>query len=136
MKAETVTVEVLPAFMDAFEHLIKCNFSTEVHRALALFLTYIFHSPAASLPRTPKPSSAISRSSTPGLGIIRKPTIVDPNVMDNTNSPTLLNLVSKQHLGKHILSMFARLLCEKGSFVNIKKFARTVTNKVCRSHNG
>ncbi|PKS09441.1 hypothetical protein jhhlp_004056 [Lomentospora prolificans] len=123
MKAETVAEAVLPSFLEAFEHLVKCNFNSEVHRALALFLTYSFHSATASSSRTPKPLSAISRASTPGLGIVRRPT---PDTADNGGSASYL---TKKQLGKHILGMFSKLLCEKGSTVNIKRFARTVTNK-------
>lgn len=126
MKAETIVEDVLPSFMEAFENLIKCNFNSEVHRSLALFLTYSFHSPPVSRSRTPKPPSAISRSSTPGLNASRKP---NPEVAgtDNGTPPSYL---TKRQLGKRILAMFSRLLCEKGSVVNIKRFARTVTNKV------
>lgn len=131
MKAETISEDVLPSFMEAFENLIKCNFNSEVHRSLALFLTYSFHKPAASRPRTPKPPSAISRSSTPGLNTLRRPNleVAVPNV---GTAPTYL---ARRQLGKHILAMFSKLLCEKGGVVNIKRFARTVTNKVSRSTN-
>lgn len=128
MKAEAIAEDVLPSFLEAFEHLIKCNFNSEVHRALALFLTYSFHSTSASLPRTPKPLSAISRSSTPGLGIVRRPT---PDVA-TADANGQISYLTKKQLGKHILGMFSNLLCEKGSTVNIKRFARTVTNKVNR----
>lgn len=124
MKAETIAEAVLPSFLEAFEHLVKCNFNSEVHRALALFLTYSFHSPSTSLSRTPKPLSAISRASTPGLGIIRRST---PEVAEASAKGLYL---TKKQLGKHVLGMFSRLLCEKDSTVNIKRFARTVTNKV------
>lgn len=126
MKAETIVEDVLPSFMEAFENLIKCNFNSEVHRSLALFLTYSFHTLPTSRSRTPKPPSAVSRSSTPGLTAARKP---NPEVVvaDTGTPPPYL---TKRQLGKRILAMFARLLCEKGSVVNIKRFARTVTNKV------
>ena len=135
MKAETIVEDVLPSFMEAFENLIKCNFNSEVHRSLALFLTYAFHSPSTSRSRTPKPPSAVSRSSTPSLQPLRKPTLevagyAIPKRPADTGTPTLY--LTKRQLGKHILAMFSRLLCEKGSVVNIKRFARTVTNKVWR----
>ena len=129
MKAETISEDVLSSFMEAFENLIKCNFNSEVHRSLALFLTYAFHIPAASRPRTPKPLPAISRSNTPGLNTLRRPNL-EVAVPDVGTPPTYL---TRRQLGKHILGMFSKLLCEKGSVVNIKRFARTVTNKVSRS---
>lgn len=38
--------------------------------------------------------------------------------------------MTKREVGSRVLEMYADLLCEKGSTANIKKFARTVTNKV------
>jgi hypothetical protein len=38
--------------------------------------------------------------------------------------------LSKKELGNKILEMYANLLCENSSASNLKKFARTVTNKV------
>ncbi|KAL3418834.1 beige/BEACH domain-containing protein [Phlyctema vagabunda] len=38
-------------------------------------------------------------------------------------------VLTRRELGNKVLEMYACLLCEKGSTVNIKKFAKTVTNK-------
>jgi hypothetical protein len=38
--------------------------------------------------------------------------------------------MSKRELGRGVLQMYTDLLCEKGSTVNLKRFAKTVTNKV------
>jgi len=125
LKAEILSEEVLPHFMNAFENLVKCNSTAEVYRALALFITYAFHTPNTSLPRTPKPMSALSRSSTPGL--LRRATAVqDANGVGGNPS----RFLTKKQLGVKILAMYSGLLCEKGNLANIKKFARTVTNKV------
>jgi beige protein homolog 1 len=126
MKAETLSEVVLPHFMSAFENLVKCNSSAEVYRALALFITYAFHSPITSLPRTPKPLSALSRSSTPGL--IRRVTTMHED--SGTSTPGMSKFLTKKQLGVKILGMYSGLLCERGNLVNIRKFARTVTNKV------
>ena len=125
MKAEVLSEDVLPHFLNAFENLVKCNYSAEIHRALALFITYCFHSPPSSLPRTPKPMSALSRSSTPAFA--RRSTAQDTNGTGGANTSKYLG---KKQLGTKILGMYAGLLCEKGNLVNIRKFARTVTNKV------
>ncbi|KAK0655900.1 hypothetical protein B0T16DRAFT_21821 [Cercophora newfieldiana] len=124
LKAETISEDILPHFMSSFEGLVKCNYSTEVHRFLALFVTYAFHTPVGSLSRTPKPGSATSRSSTPVPGILKRPTIdVTPPA---TNGSKLL---TKKQLGIKILEMYTRLLCSKNNVVDIRKFAKTVTNK-------
>jgi beige protein homolog 1 len=128
MKAEVLSEDILPHFMNAFQNLVKCNYTAEIHRSLALFITYCFHSPAGSLPRTPKPLSAISRSSTPGL--IRRSTVAVPDP-SGTATPNALKYLTKKQFGTKILGMYAGLLCEKGNLVDIRRFARTVTNKVC-----
>ncbi|KAK2038218.1 beige/BEACH domain-containing protein [Colletotrichum somersetense] len=123
MKAESISEEVLPHFMTALEHLVKCNYTAEVHRSLALFITYAYHSPTASLVRTPKPISATVR--TPASGFARRATFDS-----STPSTTSSRILTKKQLGANILGMYSTLLCEKGNVANIRKFARTVTNKV------
>ncbi|KAK3372394.1 hypothetical protein B0H63DRAFT_293925 [Podospora didyma] len=125
LKAETISEEVMPYFMDSFESLVKCNFNAEVHRSLALFITYGFHTPPGSLPRTPKPGATTSRSATPGPGAFRRPTLDT-----SSTSPTrTLKMLTKKQLGVKILEMYSGLLCEKTNLVDIRKFAKTVTNK-------
>ncbi|KAK1758660.1 beige protein 1 [Echria macrotheca] len=132
LKGETISEEILPHFMASFESLVKCNYNAEVHRSLALFITYAFHTPAGSLARTPKPGSAtsrsasISRAGTPTLGILKRPT-VDIASSSPADGPKLL---SKKQLGTTILAMYARLLCEKQNLTDMRKFAKAVTNKV------
>lgn len=124
IKGEVVAEEIMPHFMAGFEVLVKSNLSQEVMRSLALYITYAFHSPSASLPRTPKPPSATSRSSTP---IPLRRTLTDTN---SSNSAAGLKYLPKKKVGIKILSMYSDILCEKGNLNHIKKFARTVTNKV------
>lgn len=113
--------------MTSFESLVKCNYNAEVHRSLALFITYAFHTPPGSLPRTPKPVSVSSRSGTPGLGVLRRPPPVETG-SSSLNSPS--KMLTKKQLGIKILEMYTRLLCDKNNMGDIRKFAKTVTNKV------
>lgn len=124
LKAETISENVMPHFLDAFESLIKCNFNAEVHRTIALFITYTFHSSANSQPRTPRPLSAITPTN--GRTGLRRATV------DSANGAHLPVLTRKQ-VGVKILALYTRLLCDKGNFTDIHKFARTVTNKVSRN---
>ncbi|KAK3330480.1 hypothetical protein B0H66DRAFT_598017 [Apodospora peruviana] len=124
LKAETISENTLPHFMSSFESLVKCNFNVEVHRSLALFVTYAFHRPHGSISRTPKPASASSRSGTPGPSVLRRPTI-EIGLSSSPSSP----LLTKKQLGVKILEMYTRLLCEKDNLTDIRKFAKTVTNK-------
>ncbi|KAI0124713.1 hypothetical protein BJ170DRAFT_634802 [Xylariales sp. AK1849] len=123
LKAEALPENVLPFYIAALESLVKCSYNTEVHRALALFITYAFHSPSGSLPRTPKPSAGLSKpraESNP-----RRPTI-DITGPGQRSSP----LLTKKQVGVKILEMYTQLLCERGNMAIIRKFAKTVTNKV------
>jgi beige protein homolog 1 len=124
MKAEPMPHDVVPHFLASLESLIKCQYNIETHRALALFITYALHTAPGSLPRTPKPFSALSRSSTPGIP--RRPT-VEANDTPVTDAASCL---TKKQLGVKILEMCTGLLCEKGNLVDIRKFAKAVTNKV------
>lgn len=125
LKAEPISEDVMPFFLTAFESLIKCNFNAEVHRTIALFITYTFHSTANSNPRTPRPSSAIgtpATSSNNKIGLRR-------STVDSFNGSGLKTMTKKQ-VGVKILELYTRLLCQKGNYTDIHKFARTVTNKV------
>ncbi|KAJ0162419.1 Beige -like protein 1 [Colletotrichum tanaceti] len=123
MKAESITEEVLTHFMTALEQLVKCNYTAEVHRSLALFITYAYHSPTTSLVRSPRPTSAVTR--TLASGFARRATF-DSN---STSSAPSTRFLTKKQLGAKILGTYSDLLCEKGNLANIRKFARTVTNK-------
>ncbi|CAJ2504012.1 Uu.00g114060.m01.CDS01 [Anthostomella pinea] len=126
LKAEPLPENVLPFFMEAIENLVKCSYNTEVHRALALFITYTFHSPLRSYPRTPRPASLIDRSNTTASS--RRPTIETNGTGENA-----VRALTKREIGIRILDMYSQLLCEKGNLAIIRKFAKTVTNKVLDS---
>lgn len=125
LRAETMSEDVLPHFLSAFESLIKCNFSTEVHRTIALFITYTFHSSANSQPRTPRPASSIG---VPTVTTNRRVGLRRSTVDSVTGSG--LRTLTKKQVGVKILELYTNLLCLKGSYIEIHKFARTVTNKV------
>jgi hypothetical protein len=129
LKAETFVAEVFPSFIEALTSLVKCNMTSEVFRSLALFITYAYHKPTSSASRTPKNSTSTlpSRAATVSRGP-RRPTI--STVFDNNEAPSVT--MTKGQLGNRVLEMYTELLCEKGSTSNIRKFARTVTNKVCK----
>ncbi|KAH8662222.1 WD repeat and FYVE domain-containing protein [Xylariales sp. PMI_506] len=122
LKGESLPRDVLPFFMTALENLVKCSYNTEVHRCLASFITYAFHTTLGSLPRTPRPPSALSKTRTQPMP--RRPT-------SEINLPAYkgLPLLTRKHVGVRILEMYSQLLCEKGNVAIIRKFAKTVTNK-------
>ncbi|KAI1343588.1 hypothetical protein F5Y15DRAFT_237193 [Xylariaceae sp. FL0016] len=122
LKAEPLVENALPFFMEAIENLVRCSYNTEVHRALALFITYTFHTPMRSLPRTPK--SALRADGKRTNSVSRRPTIEARNTAENP-----VRILSKKEIGVRILGMYSQLLCEKGNLAIIRKFAKTVTNK-------
>ncbi|KAH6705170.1 hypothetical protein BKA61DRAFT_144345 [Leptodontidium sp. MPI-SDFR-AT-0119] len=127
LKAETFSQEVFPSFIEAFKSLVICNLTSEIFRFLALFITYAYHKPTSSATRTPKittgtlPSRSGSNSQGPKRPSIN--TILDGKDIVSTTTLT------KRQIGNKVLAMYADLLCEKGNTSNIRKFARTVTNK-------
>ncbi len=123
LKADLLPESVLPFFLDAIEQLVRCSYNTEVHRAIALFITYAFHSPARSLPRTPKATSYLDQST--GSVKLRRPTINNNKATEGAG-----RTLTKKEIGVHILKIYSQLLCEKGNLAIIRKFAKTVTNKV------
>jgi hypothetical protein len=125
MKGEVVSEDTISHFMGAFEILVTSNFSQEVMRSLSLFITYAFHSQPSPVNRSPRALSIVSRSGTPVPRRRGPPT--DPTAAGIASG---LKFLTKKQLGVKVLSMYSRILCEKGNTTHIKKFARTVTNKV------
>lgn len=113
LKGESFTHESLKLFMPVFEKLIVCCMSAELLRSLSLFITYTVHKD-----KTPKlhrkKSARFDR---------RRSTLSKP-----AESPG--NYISKSQIGTEVLKMFCGLLCPASGTSIIKKFAKTVTNKV------
>lgn len=116
--------------MEALTSLVKCNMSAEVFRSLALFITYAYHPSTNTASRTPNKGQAAAvppRAGTLSSGT-KRPIIATNSEVKDSNS----TIMTKRSLGNKVLEMYTGFLCEKGNTSNIKKFARTVTNKVFR----
>ncbi|KAI0509185.1 beige/BEACH domain-containing protein [Xylaria bambusicola] len=122
LKADPLPESILPFFLDGIEQLVRSSYNTEVHRAIALFITYALHSPARSLPRTPKTASHLDQST--GSMKPRRSTI-----NNNRAAEGAARVLTKREIGVRLLNMYTQLLCEKGNHAIIRKFAKTVTNK-------
>lgn len=129
LKAETFTSDIFPGFLEAFTVLVLGSLNPEVHRSLALFVTYSFHKPStlASASRTPKAKFGTVNNPRPGPSAPKRLPI---NTSFDSNVDASSPVMSKRELGRGVLQMYTNLLCEKGSTVNLKRFAKTVTNKV------
>lgn len=126
IKSEPLPENVVQYFMGAIESLVRCGYNTEVHRSIALFITYAFHTPSKSLPRTPKPGT--SGGLLAPINVVRKPALELGG-----GSQGAVTLLNRRQIGIRILEMYCQLLCEKGSDAIIRRFAKTVTNKVLDS---
>ncbi|KAK2756534.1 hypothetical protein FQN54_005427 [Arachnomyces sp. PD_36] len=117
LKSESFTPNSLKLFMSAFEHLLVCCMSAELLRSLSLFITYAVHKD--------KPSALQKKKST--RFDRRRSTLSQPNEPPGT-------YISRSQIGTEVLRMFCDLLCTSGDTSTIKKFAKTVTNKVGFPH--
>lgn len=102
--------------------------SADVLRSLALFITYSLHknNPARPL-RVKKSNVQLRRQGTFGTGS-SSTNLAPPVMMGCLDSEGF----TRQQIGVMVLEMYQELLFEDGNSTgNLKKFARTVTNKVC-----
>lgn len=110
LKAEEFTSSNFPLFMQAFEPLLLRSLSAELLRSLALFITY-----AISRDRTARKNSRFD---------------IRPRKSTPTQSSDTENILSKKAIGVELLGMYADMLCRIDDVSIVRKFARTVTNKV------
>lgn len=124
--------EILPDFLAAFKVLVRASMSADVLRSLSLFITYALHKHSPIRPLRVKRSNVqLERSST--INVAR----MDPGLRNVDQAGIGGGLVTKevnftrQQVGTAMLGMYHDFLFEEGNGIaNIKKFARTVTNKV------
>lgn len=129
LKGEMFSREILPDFMTAFKALIKTNMSADVLRSLALFITYSLHKNNPARPLKVKKSNVqLRRQGTLGPSPSGSVNLAPPVKIVNDLS---VDGFTRQQIGVMVLEMYQDLLFEDGNSTgNLKKFARTVTNKV------
>jgi hypothetical protein len=132
LKGETFSADVFPDFLEAFSALFRCNISKDNLRSLALFVTYALQDNRAFPPlgnRQYRNSLRYSNGQAPNnlASEAQTPT-------PRSNSPGQIakaaNDLSRHEVGVQVLEMFTDLLCNTASLEPIKKFAKTVANKV------
>jgi hypothetical protein len=132
LKGETFSADVFPDFLEAFSALFRCNISKDNLRSLALFVTYALQDNRAF----PLAGSRQNKNSLrPANG--HAPNNISSELLTSTprsNSPGQItkaaNDLSRHEVGVQVLEMFTDLLCNTSSLDPIKKFAKTVANKV------
>jgi hypothetical protein len=129
LKGETFSVDVFPDFLEAFSALFKCNTSKDNLRSIALFVTYALQDNRAFPSHVNRQHRNSQRHSN---GQVASDT---PTSTPRSNSPAQLpktpNDLSRHEVGVQVLEMFTEVLCNTESVEPMKKFAKTVANKVC-----
>jgi len=130
LKGENFNADVFPEFLEAFITLFKCNMSGDILRSLALFITYALHDG-----RTFSYRNRARRSATRIANGDVTRTIDSERSTPRSLSPSQpeagVNDLSRQEIGVQILEAYSDILCDPNSDDPIKRFAKTVTNKVC-----
>ncbi|KAL5631093.1 hypothetical protein BROUX41_000965 [Berkeleyomyces rouxiae] len=141
LKSESLTEDIVPAFRSAFEALVTSNFSSEVQRSLALFITYMLRATGSSSSssasstntRATRQRSASNRSISFTPAGARRPVIEVNSPGGASTQPNFHNnhhkALPRRQVGTRILGWYSNLLCDSASTAAISKFARTVTNK-------
>ena len=116
LKGEVFNDEILPDLLSAFKALVSTNMSADVLRSVSLFVTYALYSADHHKSLRGKKSNVQLR----------------PMDYSGVSASQYNQSISKRRhqAGLLVLEMFSELLCDASSTANIKKFARTVTNKV------
>ena len=121
LKSDVFSLDVLPDFMIAFKALVNTNMSADTLRSLSLFITYSLQKHSSTRPLKIKKSNVELKSQA----------AIDTGNTQRLGGDIKSDEFRNQRIGVMVLKMYAELLCDDDpSAVNIRKFARTVTNKV------
>lgn len=95
-------------------------------RSLALYITYAIHKPkhSESYPTRGKSVKITTNVSS------RRQTLSSASPRSTKQQDQFAPQLSQLHVSLKMLELYADILCHKNEVANIKKFARTVTNKV------
>ena len=114
-------------FIGAFKSILTTSLSAESLRTLALYITYAIYRPESRDSVAVRPAR-IGNQQAPGPP--SKPTISNSSFSTVINQPSPSRELSPMQIALRILDLYSDLLCRANDTGNIKKFARTVTNKV------
>lgn len=128
LKSEIVDKQGLPAMLEALKHFIIHMPSSETYRSIALYITYAV-SQGNEVSSTGHEMPIPRRSSTSATSQALRKTKSTKNFSDSSKMPKPNKRLSNFELGVSILQVFVDLICEDPSGSQIRRFARTVTNK-------
>lgn len=114
LKGEDFTEETLSLFIPAFRSLFESCISAELLRSLSLYITFALHEEKVPSLHKKKSMRFNSRA----------------RQLSSTSDSSPKKVMPKKQIGLELLHMYTEYLCTPGDFINIKRFARAVTNKV------
>ena len=126
LKGEIFTIQTFEYFLKAFTTFFSRNPSADAMRSLALYITYAIHKPrqAVSYPTRGKSIKLDTNVSS------RRQTLSSTPPRSAKQQDETVSYLSQLEVALRMLEFYTDILCHKGEVANIKKFARTVTNKV------
>ncbi|KAL8830126.1 MAG: hypothetical protein Q9191_001607, partial [Dirinaria sp. TL-2023a] len=125
LKGETFIPDTFQHFMEAFRTILTPHPPADCLRYLALFVTYATHRPKRRSASLLTPTKSISKKD--GASHRKQTPTNAPSSPANSN-PGPCGLSCLQ-IAVKILEFYANLLCDGKDTSNIKRFARTVTNR-------
>ena len=126
LRGEAFTERTFSYFLQAFKSFLNDSLSADSMRSLSLYITYAIHKPK---PLSILPSRGKSIRSTTDL-LSRRKDVGDSVTHQSTATHDENSTLTQSRVAFRILEMYTALLCNKNDLANIKRFARTVTNKV------
>lgn len=127
LKTDRFTTHTIDLFLEAFKVILTTNPLAESLRSLAMFITYARHSPRKrqSSPLRPSKTTSILGDATPRRQTL---TTASPSLMisDASESAEL----DRSQIATRVMKFYTSLLCDEKGTATIRKFARTVTNRV------
>ena len=124
LKCETFYQDSLDIFLKAFRFLLTGLLSAETHRAIAMYITYAIHKSNHGTPLPPS-SKSVKRKQTAPASMYGSSTWLE---VGGEHLPSQGHVLPLKQVGVQVLALYVELLCQK-DVDNVKKFARTVTNK-------
>ncbi|MCJ1251415.1 hypothetical protein MMC30_008648, partial [Trapelia coarctata] len=128
LKNETLYAETFEYFLMAFRSVLTVSLSADSLRNLALFVTYAMHTPKENASQLSRAAKSVRRPQQSLHTPPRRSTTSSTSPSRGDSRLGTSRALTRAEIGVRVLEMYADMLCQK-DLSNIKKFARTVTNK-------
>ena len=129
LKGDVFYPETFSYMITAFQSLLGATLSTESLRSLALYITFAVHRPKQNESRPLRSTKSLKKPQQVLYRPARSSTTSFTSSGPIQYGNEIPRRMTRLEIGIKILGMYTDLLCGK-DVTNIKKFARTVTNKV------